>query len=64
MLCLVAEEVHRKEGRRAAAEDGKQQQRRLGNTPQLFVSMAVADGLVLVDAIGNKGQQVDRQKII
>lgn len=61
---FVAEEVHGQEGGGGAAEGGEEEQRGLGDATRLaLASLAIADGLPLVETVGEEGQQVDRHKI-
>ena len=58
VLGLVVENAHAQQGADAAAEHGKQDQRRLRDAPFAL------PGLPLVEAIGQEGQEVDSDQII
>ena len=54
VLRLVTEELHSKPGAQTAADDGQQKERLFGRAPFLM------DGFVFVDAIGRKGDDIDK----
>lgn len=57
VLGLVAEHLHGQQGTDAAAKGGKEQKRYFAHTPMIVACF------VLVDAVGDEGQQVGRQEV-
>ncbi len=62
---LVAEEVHRQEGGRRAAKRCEEKQRSLGDAArEVLAFLAITDSLVLVDTVGDEGQQIDAYEVV
>lgn len=62
---FVTEEVHGQQSRRRASQRGEEEQRGLGDTTRgALASLAITDGLPLVEAVDKEGQQVDREEVV